>query len=410
MNAPASFALGKSRSVGAANILFPADLARHALILGNTGSGKTVTTERIVHGALAAGAPVVIVDGKGGRLERTARALATLHQLPFRSALGLSPNSLGYNPCRIGEPAQVADKLVSSFTFDPAGEIYRQVAQEAISVLVTAMRLAGIRVTMRSLADALDPSAMRGLAERVAIQDADLARELRGLSSRGNPSSTAYLGMRARLGSVVRGVFGPALERGPSLRISAALKDRAVTHISLPAMASTGDVSVMARILIQDLKQAACLRLGAQDLPPAVVVLDEFAALGDPTQMVDLLRQSREAQISIVVASQQLPENVDLRGSLLSSGLVICHQVTGADAETMSARFGTRPDIVVSRTLDPARRGKVAGTSIRRSERPEISASELMHLPTGRAAVVWNTSGHRVAIVDIEPLTARGVA
>jgi len=85
---------------------------------------------------------VVIVDCKGGGLGELARELARRHGVPFNLVDPDAPNSLGYNPC-YGDAAAIANKLIGAFTYAPAAEIYKNIAMEAIPVIVRALTAAG---------------------------------------------------------------------------------------------------------------------------------------------------------------------------------------------------------------------------------------------------------------------------
>jgi len=63
---------------------------------------------------------------------------------------------------------------------------------------------------------------------------------------------------------------------------------------------------------------------------PALIVFDEFAALREAEQIVDLLLQARQARFSVVVSTQYLP----VLKACLGSGLIIAHRLESDDAET----------------------------------------------------------------------------
>ncbi len=245
----------------------------------------------------------------------------------------------------MGSRAQIADKLVSAFTHGAAGQVYRVIALETISILVGILRALDEPVTIRRLRRELDRTRMPGLAHRARDLTPELADDLAELSRRGGVSADAFEGMRARLGALLHGEYGGIFDSdGPQLDLPTALASPGVTYISLPALAVSQDTALMARVLIQDLKQAAFLRLQQPDAAPAMLVLDEFAALDDPEQINDLLRQAREARLGAVVSTQQLPDPRTahaLRGALLGAGLLIAHRVGHDDAEAVARVIGT---------------------------------------------------------------------
>ena len=84
---------------------------------------------------MASGSGLVIIDCKGGSLGVTAKKLATRHGLPFIVVDPDDPATVGYNPCT-GSPSDVANKLIGSFAFGEAGEIYKQVGMNVIPLVV----------------------------------------------------------------------------------------------------------------------------------------------------------------------------------------------------------------------------------------------------------------------------------
>jgi hypothetical protein len=385
------------------DIAVPEGIVQHVTLLGLTGSGKTTTAERLAEGAVAARVGLVVIDAKGAGLRTAARRLAAARGLDHREVVPGDPGTLGYNPCAVGSRAQVADKLVSAFTHGPAGQVYRVIALETISILVGILRALDEPVTIRRLRRELDRTRMPGLAHRARDLAPDLAGDLAELARRGGVSADAFEGMRARLGALLHGEYGGIFDSdGPQLDLTAALASPGVTYISLPALAVSQDTALMARVLIQDLKQAAFLRLQQQDPAPAMLVLDEFAALDDPEQINDLLRQAREARLGAVVSTQQLPDPRTahaLRGALLGAGLLIAHRVGHDDAEAVARVIGTERGVQVTRTLsdgaEPVRR------SVRAVDRYAMDPNVMKQLATGEAVVLCIVGGRRFATVRV---------
>jgi hypothetical protein len=160
--------------------------------------------------------------------------------------------------------------------------------------------------------------------------------------------------------------------------------------------------------MIQDLKQAAFERLQQPDAAPAMLVLDEFAALDDPEQINDLLRQAREARVSTVVSTQQLPDPRTahaLRSALLGAGVVIAHRVGPDDADAVARVIGTQRGVQVTRTLGDE--GDAARRSVRAVDRYAVDPYVMKQLATGEAVVLSIVGGRRVAILGVlRPVSA----
>ena len=386
------------------DLALPASLARHVTVLGKTGSGKTTTALRLMEGAINSGYPVVIVDAKGlGSLRRSAETIAT--GMPFQVVAPGDPQTLRYNPCT-GTPAQVSNKLIGAFAYGPEAEIYKNIVQETLPIVVRGLQAIHEPVNLVSIAEALDQKPMLGLAARVGDKD-DAARKLLvDFSQRGSLYTSAFAGMRARLGALMHGefaeVFAPEGTR-PALDLAGSLGRPGVTYISLPTMASSEDVGLMARVLVQDIKQVAAGRIATGATEPALLLLDEFAALQEAEQLNDLLLQAREAGIACVVCTQFLPAAAQaplLRAALMGPGVFIAHQCGAEDAEPVAQLFGTETRLDWTQQIDNQTGYSEKGT-VRPVHEYLIHPDVLRSLPRGKAAIRADVETLRVAGVDV---------
>ena len=384
---------------------FPRDVSQHVTLLGVTGSGKTTTAVALMNGAAAAGMSIIIVDAKGGGLRSIALKLARDANVTYREVVPGIDGSFGYNPCRLGSRSQVADKIVSSFTHGGASDIYRLIGQEAIAILTGVLRVLGQEVSIRKLRLELNRYRMPALAKQVAEIDPGLAEDLLDLSKRGRVAYDALDGMRSRLGALLHGAYGEIFDQlEHQLDLVEALNQPGVAYISLPALAVSADTALMARVLIQDLKQVAYERLQHDDTHPALLILDEFAALDDPEQINDLLRQAREAKICTVVSTQHLPDALTaygLRMSLLGAGALIAHRTVAEDAETIAETIGTEKANEVTRSFEQGTNTGVG--SVKRVDRFIIQPNDIKQLSTGEAVVLLSVGSRRVKRIIVQP-------
>lgn len=392
-----------------------ADLALHTFLPGASGSGKTTTLERVADGAMANGHGLVIIDCKGGSLGATARKLAALHKLPFILVDPLvgsaDPDSVGYNPCT-GSPSDIANKLLGSFTFGEAGEIYKQVGMHAIPIIVRGLLAIGIPVTLESISSSCGLNGVRVLAHKVETLDgagdveSALADELSSLIDDADAAGkSGVVSLQHRLGALIQGSFGPLFKASTFLDWDSALAKPSVVYVSLPVTGASEDVELMGRVLIQDLKQVCSRRLqhvGAGAMPnPVLVAIDEFAALKDAKQIIDLLLQARQALMPLLLATQFFPQDPDLKKAVLQSGLLIAHRLEAADAEELAAQFGTRPRWKVTFQQN-WETGMSEQGSVRAVDEYVVHPNTLRNLPQGTAAVrAVPTARH--GIVEVIP-------
>ncbi len=385
------------------------ELGRHVTLIGTTGSGKTTTLGRLMDAALSAGWSVLVVDAKGGRLANICRALGDEHGVAARIWLPGSARGWTYDPCA-GEPTAVGNRLVGAFDHGREGQVYRNLSQALVPLAVRALIESGQPCTLDSLRYSLDETHLAGLARRTV--DPDLKTEL--LAMVNNPlHRTTLAGIAGRLRSLRYGVFGQwLLPSERTLDLGACLNAAGVTYLGLPATAASEDVALVGRVLIQHLKQVAYDGLWSDRPHPGLVVFDEFASLGDATQLVDLLLQAREAQLAVVVSTQQLPrDSAVLRKALLGSGVLIAHQVGAPeDADALARALGSRSGTEVVRQISLGSAGPIVRRFLRTRESFLVGPDQLGRLAVGQAALSVRFGQQRIAVVEIDPKRPAGAA
>jgi hypothetical protein len=394
---PGAIRLGVDVLFGAQFDVSDVDLGQHVFLPGLSGSGKTTTIARLADGALELGWSVVIVDCKAGGLGAVAASLATAHHVPFAAVDPDRDDSLGYDICT-GDPAAVANKLLGAFAYEGAAEVYKHAAMEAIPVVLRAMHATGDPVTLAALHRSFDRGGLGQLGRRAGEPH---AARLAALEQSGQVGQAAYSGLQRRLGALLEGRFGDILRDPRALDWERQLRRPSVTYVGLSATASSEDVELMGRVIAQDLKQVAGRRIrdGATDssMVPALVVFDEFAALREAEQVVDLLLQARQARFSLVVSTQYLPESIPLRKTCLGAGLVIAHRLESDDAEAVAAQFGTRSALESTLQYDKET-GYSAKGSVRNVEQYHLHPNELRDMPVGHAAVRSAPTSRRAVV------------
>jgi hypothetical protein len=388
-----------------------AELERHVTLIGTTGSGKTTTLARLMDAAMHADWSVLVVDAKGGRLANVCRALGVAHQQPARIWLPGDRDSWTYDLCA-GEPGAVGNRLVGAFDHGREGQVYRNLSQAIVPLTIRALVESGQACTLDSLRYSLDETHLTGLARRTA--DDELKTEL--LTIVNNPlHRTTMSGIAGRLRTLRFGAFGPwLLPSDRTLDLRACLASPGVAYLGLPATAASEDVALVGRVLIQHLKQVAYDGLWSAMPHPGLILFDEFASLGDASQLVDLLLQAREARLAVVVSTQQLPrESALLRKALLGAGLLIIHQVGAPeDADAVARALGSHNGPEIARQINLGPTGPFVRRLLRGRETFLVSPDALSRLAVGEAAVSVRFGEQRLAVVQMPvpaPSTPPGV-
>ncbi len=360
----------------------------------------------VADGVLAQGYSAIFVDFKGSGLGVEARKLADRHGLPFTVVDPFDRKTVGYNPCS-GEPAAVANKLIGAFTFSGEAEIYKQVAMEVIPIVCRALVASGSKASLDTIYEALRPGGLTRLARQLDDHHEDLRVRLEDLDEPRGVGAAGIVGLQRRLGALMEGAFGDIFRKRPALDWGKVTRNPQVTYLSLSATAAGEDVELFGRVILQDLKQLCDERMRAigqgQDVPPVLLVFDEFAALREATQVVDLLLQARQAKMPLVVSTQFLPEEASIRRPVVSAGVLIVHRLEAEDADMMAAQFGTHTVPMLTAQVD-FEIGTSEKGSVRWVEEFNVHPNDLKELPVGVAAVLARPTQRR-AVVRINRLS-----
>ncbi len=379
----------------------PADLdlggEASALVVGLPGTGKTTTLVRLASESLRLGWSVVVVDLKGsGLMNRSIHALAERHAVPLYLVDRSEPDTFGYDPCS-GDPAQIANKLIGSFSFAGVANVYQQVALDAVSQIAAALQARDGTVTLEKIVEALQPDEMTKLgraASQAVPKDTndpiDHMARMAALSKSAKETRVimeGHIGIQKRLASLNNGTFRVLLRRKPALAWETVMATPSLTYMSLPTLASPTDVELLGRVVIQDVKQVAEHRLrSVAERPRCLVIVDEFAALNEPEQIVDLILQGREASITVIASTQFLPKTPAILHAMLGAGVVVAHRVAGPDADVLAGQFGTTSTVEVTPNIDYTT-GDVTRGTVRRGQTYTISPGQLRDLEPGHVAL-----------------------
>src|SRR5919206_831489 len=142
---------------------------RHALVVGATGSGKTVTQAFIAGQLIRAGHGAVVIDPKGDRLLRD--ELEHAARKARRALRVWTPEGPAvYNPFAHGTDTELADKILAGETYTEPH--YLRQAQRYIGHAVRTLQGARRSVTVDTLSEAMVPDHLEYLGRTLPDEDA----------------------------------------------------------------------------------------------------------------------------------------------------------------------------------------------------------------------------------------------
>jgi hypothetical protein len=372
----------------------------HTLVVGATGSGKTVSQTWIVCRLIDAGHGAVVIDPKGDRLLR-AELQATAARRGKRFLEWTPEGPCAYNPYAHGTDTEVADKALAGETFSEPH--YLRQAQRYLGHAVRAMRDAGVKTTSKSLMEHLDPDQLEVTARELPAEHGRVVQAY--LDGLGDRQRRELAGIRDRLSILAESEIGCWFDpdHAETIDLRAAVSDRAVVYFRLDADRRALLAGMLASALISDL---ITLVADLQDQPVATVVsIDEFSAIA-AEHVARLFGRARSAGISLILATQELADlksvgNGALREQVLGNvHSIIAHRQNVPESAHLIAEIaGTRATWVHTQQTQEGLLGLgPSGLGTRKRGREfEIQPDRIKTLAVGEALVV--TPGSRAPTI-----------
>jgi hypothetical protein len=357
---------------------------RHTLVVGATGSGKTVTQTWIALRAIESGMGAVVVDPKSdrGMHEQVRRAALAAG----RSFLEWTPDGdCVYNPYAQGGASEIADKALAGEQFTEPH--YLRQAQRYLGHVVRALRGSGTEVSLRAIVEHLDPGRLEILAR--VLPEVEARATFAYLDSLSSRQQSDLAGVRDRLAILSESDVGPWLDPqtvgAKRFDLLTAVRERAVVYFSLQSDSRPLLTQMLGAAIVQDLQTVVAASQGRP--VPTLLVIDEFSAIA-AEQVVRLFGRARSAGFSLLLGTQELsdlrpPGRERLLEQVLGNlSVLIAHrQVVPSSAELVSSMAGTSGTWRVSRHSD----GRTTRT---RGSAPVLDPAQVMGLGCGWAAVL----------------------
>ncbi len=252
-------------------------LARHTVVAGATGSGKTETALRIIYAlAKSTRLPLFYLDGKGDRAN--AQRFCALMQLAGRQPV-VFPDA-GFDGWR-GSPGDLQNRLLEVVGLPSEGDAvwYRYVA--SLTLELACAHPDGPPTNARALVDRLDLDTLK--AAHVGNRDtAALTRE-------------KVADVRLRYASFFGQVNG-------ALDGHWAWEDTNAAYLLLPGLARKDERNALARFLFEDFAHYFTTRKPAGQ--PCLLVVDEFSAIAEGGAMAERIEQARGFHAALVLIPQ----------------------------------------------------------------------------------------------------------
>jgi hypothetical protein len=360
-------------------VMLPFDrLARHVLLMGATGSGKTETAMRLAWAiARQTSVPVFYLDGKGDRL--AAERFVALMADAGRAARVFPVEPLdGWR----GDAHDVQGRLTEIIDFADEGPAawYRDVAKATLALVCD--HAAGPPRSSGELLARLDLGALRqahGSSGAASLLTDVQVRQVR----------LRYEAFFAQARGALDGGWG--------------WEDTDCAYLLLDSLSLREESSSLARFLFEDFSHYFSRRKQREQL--CVLIVDEFSALAASSSMAARIEQARGFNTALVLAPQVaagMGDEVEAERILANVETIVCHRVNTPERIVQLAGTRRVPEFSTQYADD----GATGMGSARLQHRMKVDPNAVRGLPPGEAFVISRGKAMRIRIHQAPQISA----
>ncbi len=397
----------KGSLIGADRYARPIELSdknanQHTLVLGTTGSGKTVTVCNIVESAINRGIPLIYIDGKGDYdLACRVARYGQKREKPV-SIFAMKGESLSYNPLSTGGFTSKKDRIIELREWSE--EHYKKLAEGYLQCVFKVMEHCNIPCNLNSLSENLDLKKLKSLV-RQNENEIPSAQKLMDEINNQDQASKSIESLVAEIRNFTSSEIGALfeVEEGrPVLTLEDVIQNNGVAYFCLPALEFPSMSKTLGRLIVNDLKATMAQSLAHSNVKDVYVIFDEFSVFAGE-QVLNVINMGRSAGIHAVLSTQSLSdiasgrkENADhfinqIVGNC--NNFILHRQNSPEDAEKLAAMMGTRNTLEY--TAQVSQTGPTHMGTVRRTRGFIAHPDDIKTLQTGEA-FFFSKEGNKV--------------
>ena len=324
------------------------DNAKHCLVCGTTGSGKTVALSNFIKNAIDNDFPALIVDGKGdmgeGSLIDIVHRLNRGRKKVYTINLSDPAHSDKYNPFLGASSAMATDMLINMS--DWSEEHYKLNAERYIQRILLLLEIGEFSLSFGKIIACMKQDKFTDLSnyllKKGLISKEDHADNLELMKTSGRISQSSV----ARFSTIAESQAGKILS-DKGINIAQALKENAIILFVLNPMVFPVLSPAFGRLMLIDSK-IAIGELFQSKIPRTFFILDEISSYAT-TALTDLVNKSRSANVTCILATQSLSDldfavNDAYKEQIIENcnNYIVMRQNSGTNAEQWANTLGTR--------------------------------------------------------------------
>ena len=322
---------------------------QHVLVLGTTGSGKTVTVCNIVESAIHRSIPVIYIDGKGD--DKLAQTVATYARGHNRMACVFSMREGGvtYNPLAVGGFTSKKDRIVELREWTE--EHYKKLAEGYLQCVFKIMECCNIPCNLITLASYLDLKSLKALLRKHAPENIEVLTEELSHQEQAAKTIESLLAEIRNFSASEIGCLFRIEEDKPVLTLDSILEHKGVAYFSLPALEFPSMSKTLGKLIINDLKATIAKRWNTGLNSKVYVIFDEFSVFAGE-QVLNVINMGRSAGIHAILCTQSLSDIASARSNNAThfmnqvvgncNNFILHRQNSPEDAEMLAQIIGTR--------------------------------------------------------------------
>ena len=365
---------------------------QHTLVLGTTGSGKTVTVCNIVESAINRGIPLIYIDGKGD-YDLACRVARYGHEREKPvSVFAMKGESLSYNPLSTGGFTSKKDRIIELREWTE--EHYKKLAEGYLQCAFKVMEQCNIPCNLKNLSEHLDLKKLKSLVRQneSAIPN---AQKLMDELNNQDQASKSIESLVAEIRNFTSSEIGELFEiedSKPVLTLENVIQNNGMAYFCLPALEFPSMSQTLGRLIVNDLKATMAQSLSNSNQKEVYVIFDEFSVFAGE-QVLNVINMGRSAGIHAVLSTQSLSdiasgrkENADhfinqVVGNC--NNFILHRQNSPEDAEKLAEMMGTRNTLEYTAQVSQA--GPTHMGTVRRTRGFIAHPDDIKSLKTGEA-------------------------
>ncbi|MBX9867050.1 MAG: TraM recognition domain-containing protein [Burkholderiales bacterium] len=321
-----SYEIGYTSDTAVSIRLYFEIMTRHIMIIGQSGTGKSVLVRNILFQHALQGGGLMHIDGKNdqGDFLKFYSLMCSIGRGDDVLVVNIDFPELSntYNPILYGDPDEVATRIISlipSSENNPGSDHYRTEATVALTIFVGALQQAGLAYSMIDLALLLmSDKALMELDERLSAIDEyhEAAINFKTLLSKfikkgridGQALKDMFGGVGGRIFMLGTNKFGEITNNyNPDIKLFDVITQNKILWVMLPTLGKTEAANAFGKILVSDLRTAVSwvLKLPESKKPSPLFLasMDEAGSYVNDS-WGRLFEQARSARIVMMPAVQ----------------------------------------------------------------------------------------------------------